>query len=153
MLYESALANKVKCIRSYYRGIDDLPPEIRKAFRNAARLYNKSSILGMDESSFQISLLVASVETLAKQEMLSYSDFVKKYNPNAKKSDIDDMYEIRSKLFHSGEFSFFEYDVNMNPYVNPVYEYFADKYTEFRRILRKTIINWIKINITEKKSE
>lgn len=46
---------------------------------------------------------------------------------------------------------FFEYDVNMNPYVNPVYEYFADKYTEFRRILRKTIINWIKINITEKK--
>lgn len=72
---------------------------------------------------------------------------------NAKKSDIDDMYEIRSKLFHSGEFSFFEYDVNMNPYVNPVYEYFADKYTEFRRILRKTIINWIKINITEKKSE
>lgn len=142
-----------KCIRSYYRGIDDLPPEIRKAFRNAARLYNKSSILGMDESSFQISLLVASVETLAKQEMLSYSDFVKKYNPNAKKSDIDDMYEIRSKLFHSGEFSFFEYDVNMNPYVNPVYEYFADKYTEFRRILRKTIINWIKINITEKKSE
>lgn len=142
-----------KCIRSYYRGIDDLPPEIRKAFRNAARLYNKSSILGMDESSFLISLLVASVETLAKQEMLSYSDFVKKYNPNAKKSDIDDMYEIRSKLFHSGEFSFFEYDVNMNPYVNPVYEYFADKYTEFRRILRKTIINWIKINITEKKSE
>ena len=55
-------------------------------------------------------------------------------------------------LFRS-EFSFFEYDVNMNPYVNPVYEYFADKYTEFRRILRKTIINWIKINITEKKSE
>ena len=136
-----------KSIRSYYRGIDKLPSEKKKAFRNAARLYNKSSVLGMDESSFQISLLVASVETLAKSEKISFSEFVGKYFPNASKSDIDDMYEIRSKLFHSGEFSFFEYDVNMNPYVNPVYEYFADKYMQYRRILRKTLINWIRQNV------
>jgi hypothetical protein len=53
------------------------------------------------------------------------------------------MYEIRSKLFHSGEFSFFEYETNLNPYLNPIYESFADKYNKYRVIVRKTIIEWI----------
>lgn len=136
-----------RCIRNYYKGIDDLDLEAQKAFRNAARLYNKSTILGMNESSFQISLLVASMETLGKCEGIKYSQFMKKYNPDALKKEIDDMYEIRSKLFHSGEFSFFEYDINLNPYLNPVYESFLDKYKDYRRVLRKTIINWIKQNI------
>ena len=138
-----------KCIRKYYRGIDGLSLNTKKAFRNAARLYNKSAILGMEQSTLQISFLVASIETLASNEKISYSKFMEKYNPSAAKSDIDDMYEIRSKLFHSGEFSFFEYEVSMNPYINPVYEYMADKYFVYRRILRKTIINWINKNIID----
>ena len=57
------------------------------------------------------------------------------------------MYEIRSKLFHSGEFSFFEFESSMNPYINPVYEYLFQKYTDYRNIARKTLISWIKNNI------
>lgn len=136
-----------KCIRHYFGGIDKLDEKMKKSFRNCARLYNRSTIIGTNEASLQIALLVASVESLSKAEKISFSEFVTKYCDIANKSDIDDMYEIRSKLFHSGEFSFFEYDISMNPYLNPVYEYFSDKYIEYRKIIRKTLISWIKINI------
>lgn len=134
-------------IRDYFKGIDALDENVKKSFRNSSRLYNKSLVIGINESSLQIAFLVASVETLAKMEKISFSEFVKKYCENASKSDIDDMYEIRSKLFHSGEFSFFEFESSMNPYINPVYEYFFQKYTDYRNIARKTLISWIKNNI------
>lgn len=74
-------------------------------------------------------------------------DFVKEYCQSADKNDVDEMYEIRSKLFHSGEFSFFEFDISMNPYLNPIFEHLSEKYTEYRKIIRKTIINWIVRNV------
>lgn len=106
--------------------------------------------IGMNESSLQIALLVASVESLTKTEGISFSQFVQKYCETAKKCDIDDMYEIRSKLFHSGEFSFLEFEISMNPYLNPVYEYLSDKYNEYRKIIRKALISWIKHKILTK---
>lgn len=136
-----------KCIRDYYRGIEVLDEKRKMAFRNCSRLYNKSIVMGTDESSFQIAFLVASVESLSKAEGINFSNFVQKYCSSAQKNDIDDMYEIRSKLFHSGEFSFLEFDVNMNPYLSPMYEYLSDKYNKYRRVLRKTIISWVKENI------
>lgn len=139
-----------KCIRDYFRGIDELDEKMKRIFRNSSRLYNKSTIIGMNESSLQIALLVASVESLSKTEGISFSEFVKKYCATAKKSDIDDMYEIRSKLFHSGELSFLEFEISMNPYLNPVYEYLSDKYTEYRKIIRKTLLSWIKNNVIKK---
>ena len=119
----------------------------KKYFRNSSRLYNISTLIGVNISSLQIALLVASVESLAKAEGLNYSDFVKEYCQSADKNDVDEMYEIRSKLFHSGEFSFFEFDISMNPYLNPIFEHLSEKYTEYRKIIRKTIINWIVRNV------
>ena len=136
-----------KCIRDYFRGIEELDDKIRKSFRNSSRLYNKSTIIGMNEPSFQIALLVASVESLAIVEGISFSQFVQKYCEAVKKCDIDDMYEIRSKLFHSGECSFLELEISMNPYLNPIYEYLSDKYNEYRKIIRKTLISWVKCNV------
>ncbi len=136
-----------RCIRDYYRGIEELDDKIRKSFRNSSRLYNKSTIIGMNESSLQIALLVASVESLAKAEGIGFSQFMRKYCETVKKCDIDDMYEIRSKLFHSGEFSFLEFEISMNPYLNPVYEILFDKYDEYRKIVRKALVSWIKHNI------
>lgn len=136
-----------KCIREYFRGIDNLEDKKKKYFRNSSRLYNISSLIGVNVSSLQIALLVASVESLAKAEGLNYSDFVKKYCQSADKSDVDEMYEIRSKLFHSGEFSFFEFDISMNPYLNPIFEHLSEKCTEYRKIIRKTIITWIVRNV------
>lgn len=136
-----------KCIREYFRGIDNLEDKKKKYFRNSSRLYNISTLIGVNISSLQIALLVASVESLAKAEGLNYSDFVKEYCQSADKNDVDEMYEIRSKLFHSGEFSFFEFDISMNPYLNPIFEHLSEKYTEYRKIIRKTIINWIVRNV------
>lgn len=142
-----------KCIREYYRGIDNLEDTRKKYFRNSSRLYNISTLIGINISSLQIALLVASVESLAKAEGLKYSEFMKEYCQSANKSNIDEMYEIRSKLFHSGEFSFFEFDFSMNPYLNPIYEHFSDKYTEYRKIVRKTIITWILRNVMNQRND
>ena len=106
-----------------------------------------SKLIGLNEASLQIALLVASVESLSKTENLNYSEFIKKYHSSVDKKNIDDMYEIRSKLFHSGEFSFFEFDINMNPYFNPMFEEFEEKYDEYRRIIRRVITSWIECNI------
>lgn len=142
-----------KCIRDYFRGIEELDDKIRQSFRNSSRLYNKSIIIGRNESSLQIALLVASAETLAKAEGISFAQFVRKYCTVANKRDIDDMYEIRSKLFHSGEFSFLEFEISMNPYLNPIYEYLSDKYNEYRGIIRKTLVSWIKDNVLTKQDD
>ena len=45
-----------QCIRDYFRGIDNLDNNKKKYFRNSSRLYNKSILLGVDESSLQIAL-------------------------------------------------------------------------------------------------
>ena len=142
-----------KCIREYFRGISNLEDKKKKYFRNSSRLYNISKSIGVNVSSLQIALLVASVESLAKAEGLNYSEFVKEYCQSVNKSDVDEMYEIRSKLFHSGEFSFFEFDISMNPYLNPIFEDLSEKYMEYRRIVRKTIITWIVRNVLNQRDK
>lgn len=142
-----------KCIREYFRGIEELEDNKKKYFRNSARLYNMSKVMGFNEPSLQIALLVAGIESLAKSEGLSYSEFIKAYCKDINKGEVDEMYEIRSKLFHSGEFSFFEFDINMNPYLHPIYELLSEKYFEYIKITRKTITTWITRNIVKQKED
>lgn len=134
-------------IRNYFRGIDKYKkqnPEKYIYFRNACRLYNKSKILGMNEASIEISFLVASLEALSKTEGdIGFTNFVMKYNSDASKEDLDSMYGIRSKLFHAGSFSFFEFDFDVNPFSDPVYFEFQRKYDLYKLVLRKTFIDWI----------
>lgn len=140
-----------KKIRNYYRGIDKLKKENEKkyiCFRNASRLYNKSHFLGVDETSMQISFLVASIEALTKYEKnISFTEFIQHYCDNVDRKELDLIYSIRSKLFHAGEFSFFEFDFELNPYSDPLFIEFHNYYIKFKNILRKTIISWVNINI------
>lgn len=140
-----------KQIRSYYRGIEKLQSdniEKYKCFRNAARLYNKSHFLGNNEATMEISFLVASVEALAKCSKSSFTDFVTQYFlEEFNKKEIDLIYSIRSKLFHAGEFSFFEYDFELDPYSDAMFIEFHKYYMRFKYILRKTIVSWINQNI------
>lgn len=140
-------------IRSYFRGIDKYKkesPEKYMYFRNACRLYNKSKILGINDASIEISFLVASLEALSKTEDnmdIGFTNFVIKNNSDARKEDLDSLYGIRSKLFHTGSFSFFEFDFDVNPYSDPMYFEFQQKYVLFKSILRRAFINWILNNI------
>ena len=70
-----------------------------------------------------------------------------KFNKKANKNDLDSLYGIRSKLFHAGAFSFFEYEFDINPNSNPLYLEFRQKYLIFKSILRETFVNWIKEKI------
>lgn len=138
-------------IRKYFRGISDMKDNDEKkftAFRNASRLYNRSKVLTMNDASMEISLLVASVEALDKCEVTGgFTNFILKYNSAADRNELDDIYGIRSKFFHAGEFSFFEYNFDINPYSDPVYKEFQDKYLHYKSVIRSAIINWIKENI------
>lgn len=134
-------------IRSYFRGIEKCKREIPEKymyFRNACRLYNKSKMLGINDASIEISFLVASIEALSKTEdNMGFTNFVMKYNPDARREDLDSVYGIRSKLFHTGSFSFFEFDFDVNPYSDPMYFEFQQKYVLYKSLLRKAFINWI----------
>jgi hypothetical protein len=138
-------------IRSFFRGIEKCRKEDREKyiyFRNAARLYNKSHFMGLSEASLEISFLVASVEALAKCEHNpGFSEFIMKYCHDVDKKDLDAIYAIRSKLFHAGEFSFFEYEVDVNPFSDPLYYEFHNNYFKYKNIFRKSIIYWVKENL------
>lgn len=138
-------------IRKYYRGITKLIESNTKkyvSFRNACRLYNRSKILNMNDGSMEIAMLVACIEALDKGEVTEgFTNFVLKYNLDANRNELDDIYGIRSKFFHAGEFSFFEYNFDLNPYSDPVYKEFQDKYIRYKLVIRTAIVNWIKGNI------
>lgn len=138
-------------IRKYYRGILRLKESnIKKyiSFRNASRLYNRSKIINMNDGSMEIAMLVASVEALNKSEAIDgFTNFILKYNQSANRNELDDIYGIRSKFFHAGEFSFFEYNFDLNPYSNPIYKEFQDKYVRYKMIIRTAIVNWINENV------
>ncbi len=140
-----------KELRCFFRGISNykkLDYINYTLFRNACRLYNKSKLLSMEAATIEISFLVASLETLSHTEKdLRFSDFVLKYNPDANEKDLADLYSIRSSLFHSGNFSFFEFDFDINPYSDPIYCEFQNKYILYRSILRKAFIQWIRCNV------
>lgn len=138
-------------LRKFVRGIERYKKENfekYQIFRNACRLYNKSKVLSTEGASIEISFLVACLETLSRIEQnQGFSSFVMKYSEDASKDDLDSLYSIRSKLFHSGNFSFFEFDFDINPNSNPLYIEFRQKYILFKTILRKAFINWINKNI------
>jgi hypothetical protein len=138
-------------LRKYIRGIEQYKKNHYEQFlffRAACRLYNKSKVLSMEGASMEVSFLVACIETLSKtEENQSFSAFAMKFNKEANKDDLDLLYGIRSKLFHAGSFSFFEYEFDINPNSNPLYLEFRQKYVMFKSILRKTFVNWVKENI------
>lgn len=139
-------------IRKYFKEIASYRDkkgnyQIYSFFRNACRLYNKSKICSSISASLELSLLVAAIEALAKTEKESFSSFVGKYDEKCTKTKIDDMYEIRSKLFHAGEFSFFEYNININPFQSKQYNDCTDIYIEYKNILRSVFIAWIENNL------
>lgn len=138
-------------IRNYFRGIDKYKKqdtEKYKYFRNACRLYNKSKVLGTDDASIEISFMVASIEVLSKTEGdIGFTNFVMKYNSDATREELDSLYGIRSKLFHAGSFSFFEFEFDVNPFSDPLYFEFQRKYVLYKSILRKTFVNWISSGI------
>ena len=140
-----------KELRKYIRGIEQYKKNYYEQFlffRAACRLYNKSKVLSIEGATIEISFLVACIETLSRSEGdLGFSAFVMKFNKKANKNDLDSLYGIRSKLFHAGAFSFFEYEFDINPNSNPLYLEFRQKYLIFKSILRETFVNWIKEKI------
>jgi len=149
--YPNQSINIPRQIRNYFRGIDKYEKqdfEKYKYFRNACRLYSKSKVLGQDETSIEISFLVASIEALSKTEGdIGFTNFVMKYNSEATREELDSLYGIRSKLFHAGSFSFFEFEFDVNPFSDPLYFEFQRKYVSYKLVLRKTFITWVERNI------
>ena len=111
-------------------------------------------MIGTDDASIEISFIVASMEALSKTEGdIGFTNFVMKYNSDVIREDLDSLYGIRSKLFHAGSFSFFEFEFDVNPYSDPMYFEFQRKYVLYKEILCKTFVNWILCNIVNSQDD
>lgn len=149
------LALKIpKNIRQFYKSLDRLKVEdINKyeAFKNSCRLYNLSHTAGGKEATLMISYMVSSVEALTKceNEKLSFSSFMMKYlNEDYDKKLCDFLYgNVRSGHFHSGEFFFQEFALSLDVTFQNEYFNLRDKFVKSRNILRKAIINWIRVHV------
>lgn len=132
-------------------------------FYNACKLYSYAHFMGYKSATIMISYLVASIEALSKTEANDeyqkkcksdidrFIQFCKNYSDNDSKDDekfLRYLYgKIRSGHFHSGEFSFLEYNLNLD--LSFSNEFFQQHkiFIDARTKLREIFINWIRKNI------
>lgn len=150
---------------SFYRKVVSFEKEHEreyKNFYNACKLYNYAHCIGDENPTVMISYLVASVEALAKTEnnddyqkqccsdMDRFVSFCKKYylNENFDEKFLKYLYgKIRSGHFHSGVFSFLEYDCNLDLSFESEFFELEDIFMQARSKLRKVVLAWIRKNI------
>ncbi|AQR96119.1 hypothetical protein [Clostridium saccharoperbutylacetonicum] len=144
-------------IRNYFKGIFELEEfdyEKYKMFRNACRLYNLSHIFGNISPTAQISYLISTIDALSKSEKLTFGQFVRKYSNESELDLLNYMYgKVRSGHFHSGEFCFREYNVELNVSADPTFFLDQSDYYKTKLQLRKILIEWIKIEIIKEKKK
>jgi hypothetical protein len=134
-------------IRKFFKAIEDMKENDYKKyifFRNSCRLYNLSHTLGHISSTSQLAYLVSSIEVLSKTQNSSYTPFIRKYNEEADLKLLDYIYgKVRSGHFHSGEFLFHEFDVELNSSANPKFFTARNDLIKARSQLRKIFVEWI----------
>lgn len=140
-------------IRKYFRGIELLKSENYKKyefFRNACRMYNLGMIFHKYSPTAHISYHTSAVETLSKAEGEKFTPFINQYNEEYDKKLMDFIYgKVRSGHFHSGEFPFMEFNINLNNSLDAHFFIKQEQFFRAKNILRKTFINWIKKNILD----
>ena len=106
---------------------------------------------GQYEPTLMLAYMVNSVECLAKSEdkNKSFSEFMKKYlDKEYDKELVDFLYgNLRSGHFHSGEMFFTEYNIKLDISLEKGFFKMQNIFNKGRSILRKALINWVKINI------
>lgn len=147
-----------RCIKKYFKSLEELKKDDEKRynnFRNCARLYNLAYTQGIYEPSLMVSYMVSAIEALAKSEKMYFTEFMKKYLEGEYDKDICDLIygNIRSGHFHSGEFFFNEYSLNMDIALNHAFEKQMNIFVKSRVLLRRAIINWIKKELLMKESK
>ena len=133
------------CIRRYYKGIEALDETCTRYFLAASRLYNLSLTACKNFPSMKLSYIVSSIETLAKSEGLKYGEFIKKYGNNSiDEKLLDYCYgAIRCGHFHSGEFRFNEYDINLCAEFDDSFQEKINLMNRSNSMLRLCFVNWI----------
>ena len=125
---------------------------LRESFDACARMYRVGLTAGRYFSTIQLAYLVSSVEAASNRAKLglSFTDFVKKYNPEAIKIEdfLDYIYSsVRSAHLHGGAFPLDNEFKNITDITNQKsLESFSILY-QAKILIRKAIINWIIKNI------
>ncbi|MGM3224904.1 hypothetical protein [Dickeya zeae] len=132
------------CIRSYFREISSLPPQEKSFFTSFCRMYNTALNLARNNATTEISYKICAIETLAKTEGISFSDFMKKYsNLDFNKELSDYFYSVRSSHFHSGRFHFGEFNINLQRNIDFAFKERNMDYLTFNNYIRYAITKWI----------
>ena len=113
-------------------------------------MYNLSLVFARQEATVEKSYKVCAIETLAKFEKISFSEFMRKYIPKLDENNkklLDYYYSIRSGHFHSGKFYFGEFETSLLSEVNFLLKEKTKDYFQFNNLIREAFINWIEQNI------
>ncbi|GLC89706.1 hypothetical protein [Lysinibacillus piscis] len=143
--------NIPSCIGEYFKGIENLKDiHFRKyeLFRNACRLYNLGCIFHKYSPTAHIAYLTSAVETLAKTENNKFTPFIRDNVDEFNNDLLNFIYgNVRSGHYHSGEFPFMEYKINLNNAIQTEFFIAQSDFFEARQLLRSAFINWIEKNI------
>lgn len=163
--YNSHVEIVSECAK-FFKKIVSYEKENEKGYRcfcNACKLYNYAQYAGYRSPSVMIAYWVASVEALGKVEsnaeyqkvcssdMDKFVSFCKKYYTE----DFDEIFmkylygKIRSGHFHSGEFSFLEYNCSLDLSFERNFFELQNIYMRARSSLRKVFLLWIRKNVLE----
>lgn len=157
--YETAINIPLKiprCIRKYLKGISEMyiqdnSNDCKKyqKFLGSCTLYNMAMTHGIYEPTLMISLMVSSIEALAKIDGISFQPFMEKYlGGNYDKKFCDFLYgSVRSGLFHSGETYFMEYDCRLDVSLKSSYEKKHNDFHSALLLLRRAFIEWTYKNL------
>lgn len=135
-------------IRKYFRGVLMLPPGKKAAFYSCSRMYNLALKLHKSEPTACVSYLVCAVESLAKSERISFSEFIGKYSSGEYNKNLSDhYYGIRSSHFHSGKFYFHEHNPSLMTETDVLFYKRKIEFMEFYKTIRGCIVNWVEREI------
>ena len=147
-------------IRQYVRQISEMYSRVNsnnrakyQKFLGSCTLYNMAMIYGINEATLMISLMISSIEALAKIDGITFQQFMKKYlgEENYDKKFCDFLYgTVRSGFFHSGETYFREYECSLDISLLSDYEKRHDDFTSALLLLRRAFIEWISQNLLSK---
>jgi hypothetical protein len=141
-------------IRKLFKTYNNLDPENKEAYLNAARMYQISLSLGRNNTTVLLSYQIAALDALSKptrennRNKNAIIGIVQKYSPGFEEL-IGNLYEsIRSAHFHQGYFVEKDTEgINIKPFMGPIFKDYQQIF--YNDVTRTVLISWLSERIID----
>ena len=138
-----------RCIRNYFKSIRTMESTHKDSFLASVRMYNMALTAGKYEPTLAASYKICAVEALALFKKMAFSQFIREYANSEYNKELMDYYygSIRSGHFHSGKFSFNEYNTSLVIETDTIFKQLRDDFYQFNNIIRSSMVSYIESNL------